>query len=49
VILVIEYGKTQKDQIEKALQLLEGKNLVGTILNKAVIPKKQAYAYGYSF
>ena len=49
VILVVEYGKTQKNQIEKALQLLEGRNLVGTILNKAVIPKKQAYASGYSF
>ena len=47
VILVVEYGKTQKGQIEKALELLKERNLIGTILNKAVIPKKQAYAYGY--
>jgi exopolysaccharide/PEP-CTERM locus tyrosine autokinase len=47
VILVVEYGKTQKGQIEKALELLKERNLIGTILNKAVIPKKHAYAYGY--
>jgi len=46
VILVVEYGKTQKDQVEKALELLKERNLVGTVLNKAVIPKKQAYLYG---
>ena len=49
VILVVEYGKTQKDQIEKALELLKGRNLVGTILNKAVVPKKQAYVYANYF
>jgi len=47
VILVVEYGRTQKDQIEKAMELLKEINVIGTILNKAVIPKKQAYAYGY--
>lgn len=46
VILVVEYGKTQKDQIEKALELLKERNLVGTILNKTVVPHKQAYLYG---
>jgi exopolysaccharide/PEP-CTERM locus tyrosine autokinase len=43
IILVVEYGKTQKDQIKKALELLKDKNLVGTILNKAMIPKREAY------
>ena len=47
VILVVEYGRTQKDQIEKALELLKEINVIGTVLNKAIIPKKQAYAYGY--
>ncbi|MEW6380228.1 MAG: polysaccharide biosynthesis tyrosine autokinase [bacterium] len=37
VILVVEYGKTVRDQLEKALQLLQGSNLIGTVLNKAVI------------
>lgn len=45
VILVVEHDRTQKDQIEKALELLKGRNLVGTILNKAVVPKKRAYVY----
>lgn len=47
VILVVEYGNTQKDQIEKALELLKEINVIGTVLNKAIIPKKQAYAYGH--
>ncbi len=47
VILVVEYGKTLNDQIKKSMELLKERNLIGTILNKAVIPKKQAYAYGY--
>lgn len=47
VILVVEYGMTQKDQIEKALELLKEINIIGTVLNKAIIPKKQAYSYGH--
>jgi len=47
VILVVEYGRTQKDQIEKALELLKEIKVIGAVLNKAIIPKKQAYAYGY--
>ena len=47
VILVIEHGKTQKSQIEKAMELLKGANLIGTILNKAVVSRKDTYPYGY--
>ena len=45
VILVVEYGKTRTDQIKKSVDLLKERNLIGTILNKAVIPKNQAYYY----
>jgi protein-tyrosine kinase len=37
VILVVEYGKTQRDEVEKAFQLLQGSNVIGTVLNKAPI------------
>ncbi|MEW5802581.1 MAG: polysaccharide biosynthesis tyrosine autokinase [bacterium] len=35
VILVVEYGKTPCNQVEKSLHLLQGINLLGTVLNKA--------------
>jgi exopolysaccharide/PEP-CTERM locus tyrosine autokinase len=35
VILVVEAGRTSRDQIRKAVELLEGKNLVGLVMNKA--------------
>ncbi|ARN74081.1 CpsD/CapB family tyrosine-protein kinase [Oceanicoccus sagamiensis] len=34
-LLVVEEGVTTADQIERSLQMLEGTNLLGTILNKA--------------
>ncbi|MBN2374343.1 AAA family ATPase [bacterium] len=37
IILVTEYAKTLFDKLEKAAQLLQGKNLIGTVLNKAAI------------
>ncbi len=33
-LLVVEEGKTRSDEIERALQLLQGVPLVGTVLNK---------------
>lgn len=35
IILVAEARRTKKDQILKALELLEGRNVLGTVLNKA--------------
>lgn len=35
VILVVEAGRTPKGQIRRAVELLEGKNIVGMVLNKA--------------
>jgi|LGOV01.1.fsa_nt_gb exopolysaccharide/PEP-CTERM locus tyrosine autokinase len=40
VILVVAYDKTPQEQIEKALELLETTNLLGTIMNKTPVPKK---------
>jgi protein-tyrosine kinase len=34
-ILVVENGKNTKSEVQKSLQLLEGTNLIGTVLNKA--------------
>jgi protein-tyrosine kinase len=35
VILVVEAGRTTKDQIRKAVELLEDRNIVGLVMNKA--------------
>jgi Mrp family chromosome partitioning ATPase len=34
ILLVIEAGRTQAEQIERALQLLKGTPIIGTVLNK---------------
>jgi exopolysaccharide/PEP-CTERM locus tyrosine autokinase len=34
VILVVEAGRTSKDQIRKAVEVLEGHNIVGLVMNK---------------
>lgn len=44
ILLVVEAGKTTTDQIKEATNLLKGKNILGTILNKAQIREKD---YGY--
>ncbi len=33
-LLVVEEGKTRKDELQRAMELLEGINVVGTVLNK---------------
>ena len=47
IILVIEAGKTQIPYIEKALELLKDRNLIGLVLNKGEIPESRKY-YRYS-
>ena len=39
-LLVVEDGSTQKQEIERTIELLDGTNIVGTVLNKA--EKKRA-------
>ena len=43
VILVIEYGKTKADLIEKTIHLLKNVNVIGTVLNKAPVTPKSWY------
>jgi Mrp family chromosome partitioning ATPase len=38
ILLVIEEGKTQPDEVKKTLKLLSGKSLLGTVLNKSQNP-----------
>jgi len=45
IILVVEYGKTQRHELEKALRLIKGKNLIGAVLNKSPYSKEQEYYY----
>jgi exopolysaccharide/PEP-CTERM locus tyrosine autokinase len=44
VILVVESGKTTRDQVRKAVDLLEGRNIIGLVMNKA---KDMSRGYGY--
>lgn len=44
VILVVEAGKTPRDQIRKAIELLDGRNIIGLVMN-AVKETKKAYYY----
>jgi protein-tyrosine kinase len=44
IVLVVEAGKTTTQQIIEAMNLLKGKNVLGTVLNKATIREKD---YGY--
>jgi capsular exopolysaccharide synthesis family protein len=44
IMLVIEEGVTKKDELKKSYQLLEDRNILGTVLNKS---KDTAPTYGY--
>jgi non-specific protein-tyrosine kinase len=45
VLLVVEAYKTTTDHLKKAMELLEGKNVLGTVLNKVRVEKKLYYSY----
>ncbi len=36
-VLVIEEGKTQREDVRQAIDLLQGTNLIGTVLNKSLV------------
>ena len=42
-LLVFEEGKTQKRDIERTMQLLDGYNVIGTVLNKSSEARNTAY------
>ncbi|MCG7965156.1 MAG: CpsD/CapB family tyrosine-protein kinase [Candidatus Thiodiazotropha taylori] len=43
IMLVIEEGRTTKEELKRSLNLLENEKIIGTVLNKACI-KEQAYS-----
>lgn len=45
VLLVVEEGKTKKPELTRALELLDGVNVIGTVLNKARRPSIPYYYY----
>jgi len=45
ILLVVEANKTTTDHLKKAMELLEGKNIIGTVLNKVKTDEKQYYRY----
>lgn len=44
IMLVVEEGKTRKDELKRAYELIQDKNIIGTVLNKS---EDQGSAYGY--
>lgn len=44
IILVVESGKTSRNQIRKAIELLDGKNILGLVMNKGK-EIEQSYYY----
>jgi len=46
-MLVIEDGRSQADELNRALDLLEGVDLIGTVLNRSTEENAQAYDYYY--
>lgn len=45
VLLVVEEGKTQPEELKKTLKLLSGKNLLGSVLNKSQNPPEHKGYY----
>lgn len=42
MLIVVEEGKSQPDEVKKTLSLLSGKNILGTVLNKSRNPPEHA-------
>ena len=45
IILVVEAGKTSRNQIRKAIELLDGKNILGLVMNKGKKVEQSYYYY----
>ena len=43
VLLVVEEGKTRKEDLVEAMEILRGVNVLGTVLNKAEVVNKVYY------
>lgn len=46
-LLVVEYGRTTKAEIEATLRLLGTTSLVGSVVNKGQLDSDASYGYGY--
>lgn len=44
-LLVVREGRTPKKQLEKALEILDRKKIIGAVLNEATIAHKKYYGY----
>ena len=44
-LLVIEEGKTQRDDVKRAVELLGSTQLIGTVLNKSAEPVVSVYGH----
>ena len=47
MLLVLEEGQTQKQELVRCLEILSEVNVIGTVLNKAKDVKEGYYGYGY--
>jgi capsular exopolysaccharide synthesis family protein len=47
MLVVVEEGKTQKEELTRTLELLGDVNIIGTVLNNAEDTKQGYYGYGY--
>ena len=47
ILLVVEASKTPRQQIQEAIKLLDGKPLLGLVMNKFKGMRKDYYHYGY--
>lgn len=47
ILLVVEACKTISDHLKKTMELLEGKNIIGAVLNKVRTDEKQYYSSYY--
>jgi capsular exopolysaccharide synthesis family protein len=47
-LVVVEEGKTQAEDLQRTMELLEHVNIIGTVLNKAT-DGQSGYGYGYGY
>jgi Mrp family chromosome partitioning ATPase len=48
VLMVVEEGKTRREDLHRSMELLEHVNILGTVLNKAE-RGQTGYGYGYGY
>jgi Mrp family chromosome partitioning ATPase len=46
IILVVEAGRTSKEQIRSSIELLDGKNILGLVMNRGESEREYYYGAG---